>query len=267
MDTEKIHSIAMNITHLTEEEREHLIAKLHPNQYFRNHLKHFLITSKNKSKEFNFRNTKFKIIYLNDYNYYCLSKYFERIGFRPFIGSSFQESSRINLGRRFLTDFFSLYEKSPSIGEIYWILSYLFGQENQSFCGSKGTFLFPFYLEINKQEEVYSYAFCIFDWRGSVEFDFYRCLEEEVVNNNSYFKANEAEFSAEEIDCFLSYFVGYLLGFSEVVKKKKTPFYKIVQSSCFIFGYSHQQDDFFEYEFSDEEDKKLFLQTSGFAVD
>jgi hypothetical protein len=266
MDTEKIRSIATSITQLTEEERQFLIGELHPNEYFRNHLGDFLITSQNKSKDLNFRGTKFTIIYLNDHNYRCLSKYFERIGFRAFMGSCFRGNPREILGRRFLTDFFGLYEKSPSIGEIYWILSYLFGRCNHSFCGSKGTFSFPFYLEINKQEKVYSYAFSVFDWRGSVEFDFYRCSEEEVVDNHDYCNANESEFSAEEIDCFFAYFIGYLLGFSEVVEKKITPFYKIVQSNCFIFGYSHRQDDFFEYEFSNEEDKKSFLQTNGFAV-
>jgi hypothetical protein len=49
------------------------------------------------------------------------------------------------------------------------------------------------------------------------------------------------------------------------VKSHITPFYKIVESNSLIFGYSNK-DNFFEYEYGDEEDKKRFLQKSGFTA-
>jgi hypothetical protein len=264
---EKIRSIAAHINELTEEERRLLIKELHPNEYFKKYLEFFLITGKNRSIKLEFNKTKFTIIYLSDYNYRCLLKYFRTIGI-PIKNLFFQKESQIVLGRIFLTDFFNENDennKPLSIGECYWILNYLFGEEDNRSISGKGTFLFPFYLEVNKGDKTYPYAFSVFDWRGLVEFQFYRCLEGIIVDNHDYYSADETEFSEEEIDYFIVYFVGYLTGSLEAVKSHITPFYKIVESNSLIFGYSNK-DNFFEYEYGDEEDKKRFLQKSGFTA-
>jgi hypothetical protein len=131
-------------------------------------------------------------------------------------------------------------------------LNYLFGESSQIVYEAKSTFVFHFYLEVKKQDKIYPYAFEIFDYCNCVECSFYRCSHEETKPTSSLEKPNEAEFSADEIDKFIFYFLGYLLGYFQLVKEEVISFERVIPSNSYVYGYSKEKG-FFEYEKEYEE--------------
>ncbi|MFN5515024.1 MAG: hypothetical protein ACK5CA_09810 [Cyanobacteriota bacterium] len=131
-------------------------------------------------------------------------------------------------------------------------MNYLFGESSQIVYEAKSTFVFHFYLEVKKQDKIYPYAFEIFDYCNCVECSFYRCSHEETKPTSSLEKPNEAEFSADEIDKFIFYFLGYLLGYFQLVKEEVISFERVIPSNSYVYGYSKEKG-FFEYEKEYEE--------------
>ncbi len=246
LPSDKVDYLASMIKELTEEERQELIKELHPNQYFKDKLNDFLITPRNTIIDFTFNNTDFKIFSLNDHDYRNLSKYFIDLDFSYCFSPTFWRTSNRIFNEGWWTDLPEA-ETIAHIGFIYWTLSYLFGESSQIVYEGKSTFAFRFYLEVKKEDKTYPYAFAIFDYRNCVEFSFYRCSHEAVTPTVHREKPNEAQFSADEIDKFIIYFLGYLLGSFKLVKEEVTPFQRVIPSNCLVYGYSKEKG-FFEYE-------------------
>jgi predicted RNase H-like HicB family nuclease len=246
LPSNKVDYLASLIKSLTEEERQELIKALHPNQYFKEKLNEFVITPQNTIIDFTFNDTDFKIFTLNDHDHRRLSKYFIALNFSYCFNPTFWRTSNRIFNGGWWQDSSDTKIISHR-GFIYWILSYLFGESSPIVYKEKSTFIFRFYLEVTKQDNTYPYSFTIFDYGDCVEFSFYRCSQEEVTSTAHHQKPNEAEFSADEIDNFIIYFLGYLLGKFQLVEKQVTPFQRVIPSNGFVYGYS-QENGFFEYE-------------------
>lgn len=140
-------------------------------------------------------------------------------------------------------------------------LEHLFGQTMSFFDEWKGSFAFPILVELNKENGQFYYILKVFDHRGTLSFTWYRIVETGIddYDINIYRDPFELEFSQEEMNKFLSYFYGYLIGSSRILKKvPPSPFLKKVNSNLIIYGY--RDGEFFEEEFESNEDYQQAIQ-------
>lgn len=126
-------------------------------------------------------------------------------------------------------------------------LEHLFGKTSNWFDDWKGSFSFPLLLVVKKSQGNFTYILRVYDHRGSLSFSFYRVLENGAngYDTDIYREPFELEFSREEINQFISYFYGYLIGCSTWVSKlQKQSFIKKIDSNHILYGY--QDGEFFE---------------------
>lgn len=93
-------------------------------------------------------------------------------------------------------------------------LEHLFGDSSDWIDEAKGSFSFPLLLVLRKQAGKFYYLLGIFDHRGSLEFRFWRALENGADGYDIYTRRHEpveAEFSREEINQFIYYLYGFLV--------------------------------------------------------
>lgn len=124
--------------------------------------------------------------------------------------------------------------------QIYVTLKFLTGESGQCFDDWKGSFSFPFLLEVKKRNGQFSYLLNIYNFRSMLCFSLRRFLSSTDDRRNKYVVhppfANE--FSRKEINAFIAGFYGYLIGFFRVIKKiHKEFFFQRVDSNGILFGY------------------------------
>lgn len=142
-----------------------------------------------------------------------------------------------------------------TLPKAFLTLEHLFGKTSHQFDDWKGTFSFPLLLEVRKDAGCFFYLWRIYDHRGSLYFPLYRVLENGAngYNVNAYRDPFELEFSREEINQFISYFYGYLIGVSKWIYRFSTrTFLKKIDSENIIYGY--KDGEFFERQFDSEEE-------------
>ena len=140
-------------------------------------------------------------------------------------------------------------------------LEHLFGSTSDLFDDWKGSFSFPLLLVVQKPAGQFFYLLQTYDLRGSLQFSLYRVLENGTAEYdiNRIQEPFELEFSREEINEFISYFYGYLIGAAEIAcMLLRQPFMNRIDSNHILYGYRNEV--FFEEQIDSEEDYKAAIQ-------
>ncbi|OIO92787.1 MAG: hypothetical protein AUK03_09295 [Anaerolineae bacterium CG2_30_64_16] len=140
-------------------------------------------------------------------------------------------------------------EKRLSLPKAYVALKTLFGASGDAFDDWKGSFAFPFFLKVAKGDQNFAYLLNVHDHRCNIEFDIYKIAPPKAgYDTQCYHEPFEDEFARTEIDYFITYFYGYLIGFFEAVTEQyDEPFFKQVGSESALYGY--QDGQFFEEQY------------------
>lgn len=136
-----------------------------------------------------------------------------------------------------------------SLPKAYVALKTLFGASGDDFDDWKGSFVFPFFLKVTKGDQSFAYLLNMHDHRCNIEFDIYKLTPPEAgYDPRLYHEPFADEFSRNEIDYFITYFYGYLVGFFSAIKEQyDEPFFKQVDSESALYGY--QDGQFFEEQY------------------
>lgn len=143
-----------------------------------------------------------------------------------------------------------------NLAQIYVTLKQLCGESGQFFDDWKGSFSFPFSLEVTKAGQKFDYLLNIYDNRGSLYFGILKQLQP----HDSYDKRViqppfPEEFPRQDINEFISYFYSYLWGYFDATKASYEQFFwKRVESNGILFGYKDGQ--FFEEHYDSPENYK-----------
>ncbi len=148
-----------------------------------------------------------------------------------------------------------------TLPKAFLALEHLFGETSHLFDDWKGSFSFPLLLAVKTAGQFF-YLLRVYDHRGSLQFPLYRILENGVdgYDIHAYREPLEIEFSREEINEFICYFYGYLVGVAEIINElPKKSFLKRIDSNHILYGC--QDGTFFEEQIDSEEDYKAAIQT------
>jgi hypothetical protein len=180
-----------------------------------------------------------------------------------------RSSIKINNDSSLFTQFNLWQDKGNSfnLARRYLILEHLFG-ESSSFDSEKCSFYFPLLLSIEKESRPFFYLLNIYDLCGITQHSFYKIMENGVENYCILPACEpiETEFSQEEINYFISYFEGYLIGrFQSAGITPDKPFLKEIGSDFILYGY--KDGEYFEQDYKSEEEYfkaiKCFKDTYG----
>jgi hypothetical protein len=142
-----------------------------------------------------------------------------------------------------------------NFGELYFVMEHLYGESSLLYDDYKSSFLFPFALDVIKEDKVYPYLIIFRDCRGSLEFSVYKCVRREEIVDSTVCPPQENEFSRTEINSFVAYFYGYLQGHLQMFLAsgvQPMPFVKRQDFCHCLYGYYEGQ--FFEDDY-DRKDK------------
>ena len=144
--------------------------------------------------------------------------------------------------------------ESLNLAQIYVTLEKLGGESGKFFDDWKGSFSFPFFLEVIKNGHKFDYLLNIYDHRGSVYFGIRKQLQpQDSYDARVIHQPFPEEFSQEDINEFISYFYGYLQGYFEEIKSSYSQFfYKVIDSNFILFGYKN--GEFFEEHYDENEE-------------
>lgn len=156
----------------------------------------------------------------------------------------------------YLNLYFYLRDKSSSLNlaQVYVALEKLCGSSGKFFDDWKGSFSFPFFLEVSKAGQKFDYLLDIYDHRGSLYFGIRKQLKpDDSYDARIIHQPFPEEFSRQDINEFISYFYGYLQGYFATIKGSYEQFFcKRVDSNCILFGF--KDGIFFEEHYEDYED-------------
>lgn len=153
-----------------------------------------------------------------------------------------------------------------NLAKLFVVLEYKFGKSSNFIDDWKGSFSFPLLLVIEKSTGTFYYMMNISDHRGWTEFRLYKIVMEGIkdkgnLENFVYKNPFEAEFSRDEIDCFICHFYGYLVGYFRAVRSMIPikPFLNKIGSNLIIYGY--EDEDYFEKRYDNEEDYEAAIKS------
>lgn len=141
-------------------------------------------------------------------------------------------------------------------------LESIFGKTSTWFDEWKSSFSFPLLLVLKKPAGQFFYLLRIEDYRGCLEFRFYRILEDGAseYDVSIYREPFLSEFSRVEINQFICYLYGYLAGAAEIFCNLPVqPFLRHVDASQVIYGY--QDGAFFEEWIDSSEEYQTAIQS------
>ncbi len=159
---------------------------------------------------------------------------------------------------RFYLDFFYRYLERRgeclNLAQIYCTLTELCGESNKFIDNYKGSFSFPFLLEVKKSGKQFNYLLTIFDFRGSIEFGFRKLLQpQDTYDKRFLYQPFTEGFSREEINNLIVYMYSYVKGvFEDISKDYQKPFFKKVISNTILYGY--KDGNFFEEQYNSSDD-------------
>ena len=130
------------------------------------------------------------------------------------------------------------------LAEIYAVCRHLFGERGRRFDDWKGDFAFPLALDVPGAARCPAYLFMIMNLRSGVDCFLRKLVDpaDQRLKNPIYYPADEAEFPAEDVERFLSFFAGFVEGFSESLSGWwKDRFLLAVQSNLVLYGFDREQ--------------------------
>lgn len=154
-------------------------------------------------------------------------------------------------------------EYNFNLPRLYLALKMLTGESIRPSDNLMSSFEFPFLMRIKKEKKEFEYMLSISDYKGSFEFRFYKCSDDED-NSSKHFVAYQSpfddEFSQKEFNKFLFYIYGYLWGYQKTaLKHYDEPFLHIVGGV--LFGYLNHK--FFEEYYKDRVDYEKAVESKN----
>jgi hypothetical protein len=138
---------------------------------------------------------------------------------------------------------------------VYFILKLVYGRSGYAYDDWKGSFAFPFAIDVIKGDHVFPYLLKIHNHRSILEFSIRKVVGDKSQADGIYHHPFTEEFSREEINYFLAFFYGYLEGRLEVALEngaRMTKFIHKVDSNLILYGC--RQGQFFEEQYDDEDE-------------
>ena len=156
-------------------------------------------------------------------------------------------SFQINIGSNFVSKLMRLEagdENQLTLPKILVSLEHMFGlSSDRMFDSEKGSFAFPFLLEVLREEQNFYYLFYIFDSKGWTTFQLYRIIDEQKyydMGNFSSQKPIESELSEEDVE-YLVYHIWHSM--RRTIKKLLQspqdiqPFFRSIDAVNSIYGF------------------------------
>ncbi len=146
-------------------------------------------------------------------------------------------------------------ESKLNLAQTFVALESLFGKSGHFFDDYKGSFDFPLFLSLHKNNQDYPYLLCVRDHKGSLEFTLRRVVDEEEkqYNRDVYHKPFAEEFPREEINQLIIHLYGFLQGYIEAIAPSyDRAFFRTIEACWGIYGY--QNGEFFEREYENEDE-------------
>ncbi len=205
---------------------------------------HEYIPIENTSIDIKTENNIYKLIRLNDEQYYQLHKY------RVALFEDYTHLMSLSVDKSIIYSSFS---------KMYTAIKLLFGESGKYFDDWKGSFSFPFLIHFYKDEEEFEYVMNLQNVRSSIEFSIAKLISADVNIKRNVLHEPFEEFPKEEIRYFINYFVGYLSGYLESSSKYYNEFFfKTVGSNLILFGFDDGQ--FFDYQYENEEEYRKAIE-------
>jgi hypothetical protein len=121
----------------------------------------------------------------------------------------------------------------------------LFGRSSQWFDPYKCSFEFPLFLSATRDGRPLRYVVLLGDFRGSITVPFYRLSHERRARGFApYHPPRDEELSRADINAITEFFIGYLVGYGEVLARYAPSFHRVVESEHLIYG--NRAGDLFE---------------------
>ena len=145
-----------------------------------------------------------------------------------------------------------------NLPKLLFLLEKEFGRSSKLYDEWKQGFSFPYLLAIQKAIGPLYYLLKIADYRGGIEFNLFRVIDNvKYINENPehYHPPIADELTETEIQHMVSYIWGFYQGYAESYFKSEphiTPFFRDIPSNHLIYGY--WEDHFVEQFFEREED-------------
>ena len=149
--------------------------------------------------------------------------------------------------------------------KLFVLLEKEFGRSSTFYDSWKQGFSFPFLLKIQKSIGPLYYLLRIDDYRGGIEFNLYRVIDEAKFSEKDpdiYQSPIEEELSEMEISHIVSYIWGFYEGYAEsyfTLNPHITPFFRYIASENLVYGY--WDDQFIEKVFEDDNDCRVLVKT------
>jgi hypothetical protein len=163
-------------------------------------------------------------------------------------------SFQIHIGGNFVSKLIALEASDKNeltLPKILVSLEYMFGpSSDRMFDSEKGSFAFPFLLEVLRGDCHFYYLLNVSDSKGSISFDLYRIIDDKKYWNMSTYSSQkpiESELSVEDIESLI-YYVWYSM--KRTVKKLIQlpqgiqPFFRSINAVNGIYGFLN--GEFFE---------------------
>jgi hypothetical protein len=127
-----------------------------------------------------------------------------------------------------------------NLAEAYLVLKDWTGESGRLFDDWKGSFTFPFALDVIKSDQSFPYMLEVCDCRGSLEFRIWKVVaaDDDRIREGLIRPPFSGEFPREEIDKFIPHFFSYLVDCWEAIRScPHKPFVRKVDSSDVLYGY------------------------------
>jgi hypothetical protein len=148
-----------------------------------------------------------------------------------------------------------------NFAQIYVALKQFSGESGACYDDWKGSFSFPFLLELKRGEKEFTYLLNIYNYRDSLYFGIRKPVkpDDSRYDRQIIHQPFEDEFSRKEINNFIIYFYSYLIGFFKAIRTTYDEFfYKRVDSNGILFGY--KDGEFFEEQYKSPEEYEKAVQ-------
>jgi hypothetical protein len=142
-----------------------------------------------------------------------------------------------------------------NFAEAQFVLEQFYGESSLHVDDYKGAFSFPFALDVIRGEQSFPYLFVFYNYGDSFAFALRRCIGRGEKTDNIVHPPFENEFARKEINSFVAFFYGHLVGGLKALLAsgaQPTPFVHRVKSRLILCGYCDGR--FFETQYQRAEE-------------
>ncbi len=148
------------------------------------------------------------------------------------------------------------------LSKMYATLNHIF--KDSKYCDEyKNAFSFVFELTFTYKEQEYKYLLKIFNYKSSIDFNFYKLIDKDNRNfDTSIIYSPFVELPRIEINCLIKKLLDFLTTKFEILQQTyNKEYFKVIPSEFIIFGYMN--GSFFVNNYKSEkeyqEDLQLFI--------